>query len=84
LIYAESNELKNYYCPKCGTHIESITEPRGGNCPEGGAHHWRCLGPVGEKLFQCDKCGLIVKSKDYPYGGVNCKKVGGHIWKRIS
>ncbi len=82
--FAEGKSLKNYYCPKCGTHIESVNQPLMGTCPSGGGHHWHCLGEVGDRNYQCSKCGLVVKSKNTPYGNVPCKNGGGHNWKRIS
>lgn len=83
-VFAEGKTLKNYYCNKCGTHIEAVNQPMIGNCQAGGGHSWRCLGEVGDRNYQCSKCGLVVKSKDTPYGGVPCKNGGGHNWKRIS
>ncbi|MCX8065698.1 MAG: hypothetical protein N3G21_11100 [Candidatus Hydrogenedentes bacterium] len=82
--YTQLLKLKNYYCPKCHTHVESEDKPFAGSCPGGGGHNWRCLGEVGNRLYQCSKCGLVVKSKDMPYGGCPCKNGGGHNWKRIS
>lgn len=81
---AQETGLKNYYCPKCHTHVESVNKPFASSCPGGGGHEWRNLGEVGNKLYQCSKCGLVVKSKDTPYGGCPCKNSGGHNWKRIS
>lgn len=81
---ADEMVLKNYYCPKCGLHIEAVNQPSMGSCKERGGHHWRCLGQVGDKNYQCSKCGLVIKSKDTPYGGVPCKNGGGHNWKRLS
>ncbi|MGC8846496.1 MAG: hypothetical protein ACP5QY_11675, partial [Candidatus Hydrogenedens sp.] len=61
---AEVKSLKNYYCPKCGTHIESVNQPMMGSYNAGGGHSWRCLGEVGDRNYQCSKCGLLIRSKD--------------------
>lgn len=69
LYYSEEPELKNYYCSKCGSYIESMNDPRRRNYPEGGAPQWKCHGLIAEKLYQCNKYkyGLVIKSKDCPY-----------------
>ena len=76
--------MKNYYCSKCGTLLQTEKDPRSQGCPAGGTHQWRDLGEVGPLNYQCVQCGLLLKSAKDPRSGVTCKATGKpHQWNKL-
>jgi DNA-directed RNA polymerase subunit RPC12/RpoP len=74
--------MRNYQCKKCGTSIQSNSQPSSLNCSGGGTHSWTNLGDTGDKNYQCKKCGTLLRSSSQP-STLNCPSGGNHSWSNL-
>jgi hypothetical protein len=77
----------------CKSVITSNSKPADGICNnrkhlKAGqiGHRWNEVGQQGNKQFKCNKCSIVVNTKDSPRGGGCCSVggcSGGHTWSEI-
>ena len=84
--------MKNWQCGKCHEVIQSMNRPMSGKCPatihgnSSSGHNWEDMGETGSETYQCDICGLLLKS-NRPYSGkcpetIRGNSSSGHRWRK--
>lgn len=77
----------------CKSVINSNSKPADGICNNRKTlkagqigHRWNEVGQQGNKQFKCNKCSIVVNTKDFPKGGGCCSVggcSGGHSWSEV-
>lgn len=88
--FTKTNDQMNVYqCDHCGNIAEAESQQISGEprCVMA-THSWKILGKVGPNKWNCERCGVTVKTMEIPSrGNGKCSKDGNstehHKWKQV-
>ncbi len=79
-----------FMCKRCGSVVETFSNPSGSGCQSGIGHQWYKLTSDGSLYpkpglspYNCMHCGITIYSKTLPTG-TGCPKNAGHSWRKLS